>query len=267
MEKQKIYVWNAADYSKNSANQYTWAKELIPKLRLSGDQSLLDIACGDGKITAEIAKCLPKGRVVGIDNSEDMIKLAKHTFPQKTNPNLTFQQMDARKLIFNAEFDRMFSTAALHWIVDQKAVLRGVAKSLRGGGRVLFQMGGKGNAKEVLGILDDMLPKMPWKPYFGGFTFPYAFCTPDEYRTMLVEAGLKPTRVELLPKTMSLVGAEGLAGWVRTTWLPYTQRVPVERRDSFVSEIVTRYTANHPVDAEGIVRLSMVRLEVEAQKP
>ena len=74
-------------------------------------------------------------------------------------------------------------------------------------------------------------------------------------------------RVEVFPKEMKHAGAEGLAGWVRTTWLPYTERLPVEKRDLFVKEIVDRYLRNHPADAEGTVHLGMMRLEVEACKP
>ncbi|MCJ7793728.1 methyltransferase, partial [Candidatus Bathyarchaeota archaeon] len=69
MANPNRYNWNAQDYAKNSANQFQWAKELIPKLKLNGNESLLDIGCGDGKITAELAKCLPHGRAVGIDSS------------------------------------------------------------------------------------------------------------------------------------------------------------------------------------------------------
>ena len=143
------YNWNAQDYAKNSANQFQWAKELIPKLKLRGNEALLDIGCGDGKITAEVAECLPEGRAVGVDSSEKMINLARTSFPMKDFPNLSFQVMDARKLTFQEEFDVAFSNAALHWIVDQKAVLAGVQRSLKPGGRLLFQMAGKGNAKDV----------------------------------------------------------------------------------------------------------------------
>lgn len=259
MAKPNSYSWNAADYARNSANQYAWAKELIPKLELKGNEALLDIGCGDGKITAELARYLPNGRAVGVDGSVEMIKLAKDAFPQKNYPNLTFQRMDARKLTFQNQFDRVFSNAALHWIVDQKPVLSGVQRSLK--------EGGKGNAQAVLGILDDLLVEAPWKALFNGFSFPYAFCGPEEYRALLVEANLKPQRVELFPKVMKLAGAEGLAGWIRTTWLPYTERLPIEKRDGFVKEIVDRYLKNHPVDAAGVVCLNMVRLEVEASKP
>jgi trans-aconitate methyltransferase len=267
MGTPKSYVWNAIDYAKNSQNQYQWAKELIPKLKLKGNEALLDIGCGDGKITAELSRCLPNGKAVGIDSSEQMITLAKTSFPTKDYPNLTFQAMDARKLVFESEFDVIFSNAALHWIVDQKTVLAGVQRNLKNSGRLLFQMAGKGNAQAVLGILDDMLTEAPWKSFFEGFKFPYAFLGPEEYRSLLVEAGLKPLRVEIFPKEMKLVGAEGLAGWIRTTWLPYTERLPIEKRDLFVKEIVDRHLKNHPVDAEGIVHLGMMRLEVEAYKP
>ena len=69
MNKSKSYDWDAKDYAKNSQNQFQWAQELIPKLKLVGNEALLDIGCGDGKITAEISKCLPEGRAVGIDSS------------------------------------------------------------------------------------------------------------------------------------------------------------------------------------------------------
>jgi trans-aconitate 2-methyltransferase len=267
MAKQENYTWDAKDYAKNSQNQYQWAKELIPKLKLRGNEALLDIGCGDGKITAELAKCLSQGRVIGIDSSAQMINLALSTFSKKDYPNLSFQVMDARKLIFQAEFDLIFSNAALHWVVDQKAVLSGVHRILKPSGKLLFQMAGKGNAQDVLGILDDLLIEKPWKSFFDGFTFPYAFYGPEQYRALLIEADLKPHRVELFPKNMKLAGAEGLAGWIRTTWLPYTERLPIERRDWFVNEIVNRYLTNHPVDVDGVVHLGMMRLEVEAYKP
>lgn len=81
-------MWDAKDYAKNSQNQFRWAKELIPKLKLKGNEALLDIGCGDGKITVELAKCLPYGRAVGIDSSAGMINLAQNAFPQKDYPNV-----------------------------------------------------------------------------------------------------------------------------------------------------------------------------------
>jgi len=263
----KSYVWNADDYAKHSSSQYKWAKELIPKLKLSGNEALLDIGCGDGKVTAILAKCLPNGCVVGVDSSEDMVVLARRTFPHEAYPNLSFQRMDARALTFQARFDRVFSNAALHWIIDHKSVLHGVQRSLKGGGRLLFQMGGKGNAQDVLAVLDGLFMEKPWREFFVGFGFPYGFYTPEEYRVWLCEAKLEPERVELVPKDMQLPGGEGLAGWIRTTWLPYTERLPTDLRERFIEQIVTTYMKTNPLDEAGIAHVRMARLEVEASKP
>ena len=261
------YSWNAADYAKHSSNQQLWAQELIPKLDLKGNENLLDIGCGDGKITAEIAKKLPYGNVIGIDSSKEMIDLAKKTFPPSIWRNLSFKKMDAQKLTFTNVFDRVFSNAALHWIPDQKAVVEGGAKSLKSNGRLLFQMGGRGNAKDILDILAVMLEEKKWVRFFENFLFPYSFCDVDEYTLLLTAAGLKPKRVVLVPKTMNLNGATGLAGWIRTTWLPYTQRLPDSIQNEFINELADRYVEKNPADPNGTVHLKIVRLEVEAYKP
>jgi trans-aconitate 2-methyltransferase len=105
---------------------------------LAGNEAVLDIGCGDGKITALIAKSLPIGRVVGIDSSPPMINLAASSFPKAQYPNLSFQLMDAKQLAFTSEFDIAFSNAALHWILDQKGVLLGAQMCLKAQGRLLF---------------------------------------------------------------------------------------------------------------------------------
>ena len=169
------YQWNAVDYAKSSAAQQQWARELIRKLKLKGDESLLDIGCGDGKVTAEIAEAVPNGSVVGIDNSDDMIVLAKSQYPEDAFSNLRFRLEDACSLSFLNEFDVVFSNATLHWIPDQKAVLRGIFKSLKRNGNVLLQMGGRGNAAGVLGVFDEMMKTEEWNTYFSGFDFSYGF--------------------------------------------------------------------------------------------
>jgi trans-aconitate 2-methyltransferase len=261
------YKWNAKDYAQNSQNQFQWAQELIPKLQLKGNEALLDIGCGDGKITAELARYLSKGKALGIDSSKNMIDLAENSFPAKEHPNLSFQVMDARKLTFQNEFDRAFSNAALHWVLDQISVLKGVQRSLKSGGKLLFQMAGKGNAKDILDIIDQLMPLEPWNQYFQGMTFPYGFYDAEEYRMFLEHAGLIADRIELFPKDMKHQGAEGLAGWVRTTWLPFTDKLPEALKANFVSEIIDRYLKEHPTDANDLVHVAMVRIEVKAHKP
>ena len=261
------YHWNAQDYAKNSTNQFQWARELIPKLKLEGKETILDLGCGDGKVTAELANLLPNGKIIGVDNSEKMISLAKNTFRQESFPNLIFQVMDARKLTFQSEFDLAFSNAALHWIVDQEAVLAGVYRSLKRLGRLLFQMAGKGNAKDILSIINELSGIEPWKTFFSNMIFPYGFYNIEEYKTFLYKAGLVPERVELFPKDMKFINIEGLAGWIRTTWLPFTERLPVDLRSKFVETIVDCYLSEHPADDDGTIHVGMMRIEVEAYKP
>ncbi len=258
------YKWNAKDYAKNSLGQFKWAQELIAKLDLQGSESVLDIGCGDGKITYRLAEAVKNGNVLGIDQSEEMIRIAIEQFPPARYPNLSFLRMNATDIRLSQKFDVAFSNATLHWVKDQVAVLRGVRKCLKSGGKILFQMGGCGNAADVFVAIQEMLQHKRWVSYYEGFIPPYHFYGPDEYEGWLLETGFRPVRVDLLPKDMQHHGAERFKGWLRTTWFPYTDRLPVELRDAFLSELVEIYLKTHPVDINGNTHVKMVRLEVEA---
>jgi trans-aconitate 2-methyltransferase len=260
------YEWNAADYAQASPVQQQWARELIAKLGLHGHERVLDIGCGDGKVTAEIAAKLGHGAVVGIDNSPAMIALAQATYPRAKWANLSFQLADAADLPFAEEFDVVFSNATLHWVLDHAPVLCGIQRSLRQGGTVLLQMGGRGNALGVIAAVERVCGAPAWRPYFEGMRFPYGFYGPEEYRHWLAEAGLAARRVEIIPKDMRHAGRAGFEGWFRTTWLPYTQRVPEALQPAYVEQVVAAYLEKNPPDAAGAVHVQMTRLEVEASR-
>jgi trans-aconitate methyltransferase len=262
----KKYNWNAKDYEKHSQAQKQWARELIAKLGLEGTEDILDLGCGDGKVTAEIATKTPSGSVVGVDNSSSMIELAAKRFPAQKYPNLIFMVMDAVRLAFIEGFDVVFSNAALHWAKNHQPIVEGLYRSLKPGGKILLQMGGKGNAEHVVSLLDKFQSNQKWRPYFRNFEFPYGFFGPQEYTQLLKEAGFDVCRAELITKDMAHEGQSGLEGWIRTTWLPYTERVPEEKRDEFIRALATEYINQVPVDSSGKVHVAMVRLEVEAQK-
>jgi trans-aconitate methyltransferase len=262
----KGVVWSAADYASNSKVQQKWARELIAQLELRGDERILDVGCGDGKITAEIARALPKGSAVGVDASPQMIEFANKTFPASKNSNLEFYVMDARHIEFQRKFDLVFSNAALHWVSDHQAFLRGAASVLRPGGRLTVSCGGKGNAQDVFVALLPEMKSQRWREFFRKMEAPYFFHSPDEYKKWLPHFGFETRSVKLAPKDATYEGAEGLATWVRTTWLPYTQRVPEDLREEFIAAVVQRYVAKHPPDAEGLVHVRMVRLEIAAMR-
>ena len=262
---RKTYCWNPQDYRQHACAQYEWAMELVEKLDLRGDESLLDIGCGEGTVTAAIAALLPRGRVVGIDSSREMIAFAKQLYGDHHH-NMTFQVLNALDLRFENAFDVAFSNAAMHWIKNHRAVLCGVCLSLKEKGRILFQMGGKGNACEVLGVLEKVCQREAWRPFFEGFIMPYGFYGPDAYAQWLPEVGFETSRIALIPKKMKKDGKAALAGWIRTTWLPYTDRVPDHLKNAFIAEVVDTYVAAHPPDKNGIIGVDMMRLEVEARR-
>jgi len=259
--------WNPADYHQHSSHQQKWAQDVLPKLHLAGHEDVLDIGCGDGKVTAQIAQAVPRGSVVGIDLAPEMVQFAQQHFPMAEHPNLRFQQLDARSLDFVGQFDLAVSFACLHWLIDHRPLLAGIFRSLRQGGRAVLQFGGKGNAADVVQAVSDVTRQPRWAGYFSGFAFPWGFYSPDDYRPWLEKAGFRTVRLELVPKDMVHQGPAGLAGWLRTTWMPYVQRVPAELQQAFLDEAVAAYLDDHPADKKGGVHLSMMRLEVEALKP
>ena len=226
----------------------------------------MDIGCGDGKVTTEIAVSVPNGKVVGIDSSADMIELAKKKFSNEQDPNLEFHIGDASDLKFNNEFDIVFSNAALHWVKNHKPVATGIRNALKQRGRILLQMGGKGNAESILSLFDILLEKENWKKYFTGFEFPYFFPSDEEYKIILKDAGLVPLRIELIPRVMTYEDSAGLSGWLRTTWLPYLERLPENLKETFVKEIVDLYISKFHIGENAKVSVNMIRLEIEAVK-
>ncbi|MGA2853147.1 MAG: methyltransferase domain-containing protein [Verrucomicrobiota bacterium] len=285
-------TWNAADYAAHSVPQQTWARELIARLKLRGDERILDVGCGDGKVTAEIARAVPRGSVTGIDASQQMIGFAKKTFPPSEISNLKFEIMDARKIKFAPRFDFVFSNAALHWVDDHQAFLRSAASVLKSGGRLVVSCGGKGNAQDVFLALRSELRLKRWREFFRRMPTPYFFYAPGDYEKWLPKFGFKINTLKLAPKDATYAGTDEFAAWLRTTWLPYTQRVPEKvaqasclcvsgakeqltgkmpvplpsPREEFIAAVTDRYVAKHPPDDENKIHVRMVRLEIDAVK-
>ena len=299
--------WNAANYAANSAVQQSWARELIAKLKLRGDEHILDVGCGDGKVTAELARAVPRGQVVGMDASAEMISFARKTFSSGKISNLKFHTGDARQITDAlrpsppprrgegrgeeaktlsksrpltptlsplgrgegagaAKFNLVFSNAALHWVDDHEAILHGAASVLKPGGRLLISCGGKGNAHDVFLAIRPVMRLKRWREFFRKMPLPYFFYAPSDYEKWLPKSGFKINAVKLAPKDVAYDGAAGFATWLRTTWLPFTQRVPENLRDEFIVAVTQRYLAKHPADANNQIHVRMVRLEIDAVK-
>jgi trans-aconitate methyltransferase len=269
MDKTNVQ-WNSKDYRQNSSAQFQWAQETLARLDVAADAVVLDIGCGDGRITRELARKVPQGSVVGIDASESMIELAAASFSDVSN--LRFERMDAQKIVLPEHFDLAFSNAALHWFKDHDAFLASLHRHMKSGGRLQFNCGGKGNAAGISEAMFAEIQTPEWKEYFppqmvDPANLPYAFFDAPEYEVLLKRHGFDPTHVAIVYKEMLQEGWDGLAGWLRTTWMPFTSRVPEESREKFIAQVVARYAEGHPLNAEGKSVVRMSRLVVEAVRP
>jgi trans-aconitate 2-methyltransferase len=256
--------WNPEEYQKNSSQIEKWANELLSKFSLRGDEKILDIGSGDGRITAEISSLLPNGKVVGIDSSVEMINYSKSKFNNKEYPNLEFKLMDAKDIKLEKIFDIVFSNATLHWLTDHLAILRQIHKCFKPYGTMFLQMGGKGNQKELIQELDDVIKTKKWDNYLKGFRFQYGYYSIEEYKKWLKEAGFIEKRVEFIKKDNMLKGKEGLSEWIRMAFSPYVQKLPENFKKEFIHEIANNYNLKYPLDEKGFFHISMIRLEVEA---
>jgi len=259
-------TWDPDDYGRNASAQTAWAAGLFPLLSLSGDEAVLDLGSGDGRMTAAFADLVPGGYVVGLDASGSMAAYARREFG-RSRKNIEFVLGDMQAIPFRDRFDRIYSNAALHWARDLAAVCRGLAHALRRGGRAVVQCGGEGNAAPLIAVLDDLIRSPPWVQYFPDTAFRYTFTDDATFRAYLVAAGLVPVEVRLIPMTMTMAGRDGLAGWIRTTWLRYTGSVPEGRREAFVEALVDGYLARHPPGPAGTIELPMIRLQAVAERP
>ena len=250
--------WKASDYASNSKGQAVWAHELIEKMALKGDESILDVGCGDGKITNTLSQ-LTNGEVVGIDFSSDMVAYAKAAFSKPT-----FMQMDAQALSFHERFDVVFSNAALHWVKDHKAVLEGIYKALKPKGKAILQMGGEGNGEKVFEALSNILPA--YEGSVEAHEMPYTFHSDKTYETLLSTMNFSQYQACLVQKDMVHENVQAFQGWLETAWFPFINVVADERRAAFVQDWIAAYLKLCPLDEKAQVHVLMCRLEVELIK-
>src|SRR6266568_108225 len=239
-----------------------WGRELHARLALEGSETVFDLGCGDGRLTAELAGRVPIGKVIGLDADPDMIAFARRS---SARDNVLFVEGDIRTFSFTERAGRIISTACLHWVPEHEVVLRRCREHLAPGGRILFQMGGRGNCAGILAAGAEVAAEPRWSAHLDPFATPWHFYGPEEYEAWLPRSGLRLLRAEMHPKDMIHEGAEALGGWIRTTWMPILGRLPEAHRVDFIAAVVAHYLRTHPPDAQGRTHVAMMRLEVEAE--
>src|SRR3954462_9259228 len=136
--------WNAERYHEVSSPQQAWGRKVLDRLALQAHERVLDIGCGTGRVTGEIAARVPDGRVVGLDRSPAMLATA-HAWLREHAPGVGLVLADGASLPFLRAFDAVFSGATFHWIHDHGALFRSIVTALKPGGRLVAQCGGSGN--------------------------------------------------------------------------------------------------------------------------
>jgi trans-aconitate methyltransferase len=235
--------WNAADYNRQSNLQEAMAEEQLARLTLAGDERILDVGCGNGKITAEIAARVPHGSVLGVDPSQNMIAFAADHFGPAVRPNLRFEVADARCLPYRKEFDLVVSFNALHWVPEQDAALRSIRTALKPAGRTLLRMVPEGRRKCLEDVIEDVRQSPRWAAYFRGFQKPYVHFTPKEYRALAERNGLRVLQIHTEDKAWDFKTREAFVAFCRATCVEWTRFLPESDWEAFITDFLDRYRA------------------------
>lgn len=272
--------WSTEAYTSTASFVPKLTSQVLTYLDVQPTDRILDIGCGDGQLTAQIAANASSGSVLGIDSSPSFIATAKDKYFTST-ANCSFLLHDARTLASCPEamtgaWDKIFSNAAMHWILRDRATtppafFAAVYRALRPGGKFVFEMGGHGNVAEVQTALQAAMV------HVGGVTLaqareasPWYFPSPEAMEGLLREAGFEVEKcyVEYRPTKLTEAkedGTGGIEGWVRLMGAELLEVVEEGRRDAVVRE-VCEGLENVITKEDGSKWIGYVRLRAVAVK-
>jgi len=251
-----IAAWDAKLYDDKHSFVWEKGKGVVEMLASKPGERILDLGCGTGHLTAEIAAS--GAHTVGIDQSAEMIAQARRQFP-----NLRFEVCDAREIPFTGEFDAVFSNAALHWIPEAEKVIRGVARALKPNGRFVAEMGGKGNIRRLVEAIAGACREAGIDPGAANETWYYPGI--GEYAGLLEKHGLEVRQAALFERPTRLEdGEKGLEAWLRMFRRVILDRLPEARQDGFLREVERQ--ARPELFKDGVWELDYRRLRIVAWK-
>lgn len=230
--------FNGEKYKQASEQQKAWGGKLIAELQFEGREKILDLGCGDGFLTAELAKFVPDGFVLGIDASENMIETAKK---DNAGHNLLFKLLDINAIDFESEFDLVFSNATLHWVKDHKKMLKNVFKALKHKGSARFQFAGEGNCSNLIRILKEATSAKEYEAFFSEFDWPWYMPAVDEYRALLEKVPFTEKIVWSENGDKYFESAEAMTKWIdQPSLVPFLCYIAEKDRQRFRDAVVER---------------------------
>jgi trans-aconitate 2-methyltransferase len=234
------YPFDGKKYERASLCQREWGIELVEKLQLNGNEVILDLGCGNGVITRALAERVPQGRVVGVDNTPSMLDAAR---AHKT-ANMTLKLLDITEITFAAEFDVVFSNAALHWVLDHEKLLRMIYNAVKPGGFVRAQFGAAGNIVNLSEVLREVMRLPTYVPYFKTFRWPWYMPTPEEYEKVLSHTEFRNYRVWGENKDRYFSDEESLISMVEEMGLvPFIAVLPEDLKQLFRDTVINKLIA------------------------
>lgn len=256
--------WKAEEYYQNSSSQKNAAADLMKYVIIKENEKILDVGCGDGKITAEIATRVPNGSVVGVDVSPAMIEFAKGAFPQKNFPNLQFLLKDAQKLDFENEFDTIFSFTTLQWIQNHDAFLEGAYNGLKSGGTLAVTMP-MGLPSTLEQAVTELIALPEWSSYFIGFSTGWNFVDDVQYEKLLGSHQFTLLRLAIVPQKDIFPSREVFEKFI-SQWFPYLRPLPQNLKVAFLTQVIDRFLELESPFSNGEVHFKIRRLEVVVSK-
>jgi trans-aconitate 2-methyltransferase len=233
--------WNASGYSRIAALQEDMAAEVLSLLHLKGTERVLDLGCGNGKVTAQIAARLPQGAVVGVDSSAAMIAFAQRHFSSPVQPNLRFETHEIRVLPFREEFDLVVSFNALHWIPNQGEALRSIRAAMKPDGLAQLRLVPDGPRKSLENVIEETRLSLRWARYFHEFHDPYLHLTAERYRKLAEQSGWHVLRIHVQDHAWDFESHSAFEAFGSVTFVEWTKVLPEGERLAFVNDALDRY--------------------------
>jgi trans-aconitate 2-methyltransferase len=240
--------WNAADYHRISEPQVSWGEKVLARVHLRGDELLMDAGCGTGRLTAQLLQSLPRGRVVGVDLSQNMLAAAQDYLSPDFGGKFLLVAADLQDLPFERVFDGIFSTAAFHWVLDHDRLFRSLFRVLRPGGWLQAQCGGGPNLARLRHRIGELAATTKYERYFGGFREPWTFNDAETAAATMRRAGFIEVETSLEAAPTILEDLLQYSEFVRTAILRQHLRLlpDEESGTAFVAALAGQAATDDP---------------------